>query len=76
MSMLKILESGMLHEYAFAGLLFSPIALCSVLAIAGTLATRRFLAAMGLRRLIWAGAWFDLSLFVLILTAALFLTGV
>lgn len=74
--MLNIFQSGMLHEYAFAGLLFSPIALYSVLAIAGTLATRRLLAAVGLRRLIWAGAWFDLSLFILILTAALFLTGV
>lgn len=74
--MFNVFQDGMLHEYAFQGLLFSPMALYSLLAIAGMLAIRRLLTAIGLRRLIWAGAWFDLSLFILLLAAILYITGV
>lgn len=67
---------GMLHEYSLAGLYFSPMALFSMLALISTLITRKILTALKLRQLVWAGAWFDLSVYMIYLAATVYFIGV
>jgi len=67
---------GMLHEYSLAGLYFSPMALFSMLALISTLITRKILTVLKLRQLVWAGAWFDLSVYMIYLAATVYFIGV
>ncbi|WP_213315791.1 DUF1656 domain-containing protein [Klebsiella aerogenes] len=67
---------GMLHEYSLVGLYFSPMALFSMLALISTLITRKILTALKLRQLVWAGAWFDLSVYMIYLAATVYFIGV
>lgn len=65
----------MFHEYSLAGFYFSPVTLFMVLALTGTIGTRKLLSVINLRQKVWAGAWFDLSVFFIYLAASAFFIG-
>lgn len=65
----------MFHEYSFAGFYFSPVTLFAVLALISTITTRKLLSVVNLRQQVWAGSWFDLSIFFIYLAALAFLIG-
>lgn len=74
--MSHFIYGDMLHEYTLAGLYFSPMALFSVLALIITLMTRKILTIMKLRQRVWAGAWFDISVYLIYLAATVYFIGV
>lgn len=53
-----------LHEIPVGGMLFSPMVLLVLLALALTLVSHLLLRQLGWHHQIWKGAWFYLSLFV------------
>ncbi|TPV23629.1 DUF1656 domain-containing protein [Pantoea anthophila] len=62
----------MFHEYSFAGFYFSPVTLFAVMALTGTIATIKLLSVIHLRQKVWAGSWFDLSIFLIYMAASAF----
>jgi hypothetical protein len=61
------------HEYEFLGFYFSPVALYALLALPVALTVRTLLTRLQIRQRMWAGAWVDLSVYVLCLfTIAVF----
>jgi len=53
-----------LHEIPVGGMLFSPMVLLVLLALALTLVSHLLLRQLGWHNQVWKGAWFYLSLFV------------